>query len=337
MRGKRIALILLAAVVLCCLGAAATEAPGEEKTAVTWQRDKVPVFIDCDPGIDDTFALALAAESPSLQVLGIGAVQGNVGLGRTGANALSIASYIGLECPVALGAAYPLQGVPMGAAYAHGSDGMGGAALPAPDRNFDRRPAWKLLYDTAKACDGQLQVIAIGPLTNIAKALELYPELKDMLAGITVMGGSPTGLGNITPSAEFNAFNDPWAMEAVLGSGVDITVVGYDVTAQAVVQGDELEAMIGDSRIPLLLNGMRRTFVGEDRDSKILNDVLAVMALTDPQVLTLNQGSLRCLTGRDDRGTTVLTEEGSPVRYAAGLDREKMLDVLRRMCADYQK
>ncbi|SCJ57633.1 Non-specific ribonucleoside hydrolase rihC [Anaerotruncus sp. 2789STDY5834896] len=337
MRGKRTASTLVAAV-LFCLCAAAAAAPQKEGTAaVTWQRDKVPVFIDCDPGIDDTFALALAKKSPALQVLGIGAVQGNVGLGRTGANALSIASYIGLECPVALGATYPLQGVPMGAAYAHGSDGMGGVALPTPDRTFDRRPAWKLLYDTAKACDGQLQVIAIGPLTNIAKALELYPDLKDMLAGITVMGGSPTGLGNMTPSAEFNAFNDPWAMEAVLESGVDITVIGYDVTSQAVVQGDELEAMIGDSRIPLLLNGMRRTFVGEESDSKILNDVLAVMALTDPQVLTIEQGSLRCLTGRADRGTTVLTDDGSPVRYAVGLDREKMLDVLRRMCADYQK
>jgi inosine-uridine nucleoside N-ribohydrolase len=178
------------------------------------------VIIDTDPGVDDALALLLAMRSAELKIEGITAVAGNVPLELTLPNALRMVEISGRpEIPVAAGANGPLLRRLVTATYAHGENGLGGAVFPEPKLKPVAQPAAEFIREMVHQYPGAITLITIGPLTNIAAALNSDAALAGMIPGLVMMGGSLSG-GNITPAAEFNIYVDPEAARIVFQSGI---------------------------------------------------------------------------------------------------------------------
>ncbi len=188
-----------------------------------------------DPGIDDALALMLALRSPEIQILGISTVAGNAPVGMTGVNARRVLEYLGAaDIPVAIGAAKPLEHPLVNALDYHGADGLGQCGLPSPLLPPHPAKAWDFLAGLVLNTADKITLVATGPLTNIARAFQHYPELPMSLNGVVIMGGAynltPYGKGNQTPLAEFNIWQDPEAAQIVFASGASISAVGLDVS-----------------------------------------------------------------------------------------------------------
>jgi len=273
----------------------------------------IPVIIDCDPGVDDAIALCIAAAADQLDVKAMTSVCGNALLGRTTYNLLTLAGYLGIDAPIARG-----QAIPMGAdgygtsGLIHGNNGLGDFVLAAELPTLDRRKAWDVIYDTAKSENGNLQLIALGPLTNIATALELHPDLPDLIDRIVIMGGSTSG-GNQTDYAEFNIHCDPIAAEAVFSSGIDIVMVGLDVTRQTYLSSADVEEMMPENcKISYLFNGLSKQFakIFPSNPGVNLHDPLAVMYSFDPAVASGYRATVTVdVSDGDRRGETKVTAD----------------------------
>ena len=171
--------------------------------------NKYPVWLDCDVGVDDAIAIMALHALEETDLLAISTVSGNVPLSSTFSNAHRMNGLMKTNYPVYKGADRPLIVQPQYAYTFHGKNGLGDVELPLPeDAKMLDTPAWDALYDCAKQHPGELRLIAIGPLTNVAIALTKYPELKTLLHTILIMGGAAVG-GNVTPAAEFNIYADP--------------------------------------------------------------------------------------------------------------------------------
>lgn len=201
---------------------------------------KLPVWIDCDPGIDDAGAILMAHSLDALEIVGISTVAGNAPLDVTTKNALKLGDLSGAAYPVYAGASKPLFKPYEDGAEFHGADGFGGAALPESARCAQKETAWDGLYAAAKQYPGELELVTMGPLTNVAIALEKYPALPTLLKRILIMGGSITR-GNCTPCAEYNIYTDPEAAQVVFRSGVPVVMCGLEVTEQAYLLPGEWE------------------------------------------------------------------------------------------------
>jgi purine nucleosidase len=191
----------------------------------------IPIILDCDPGTDDAFAILLALASPELEVLAVTVAGGNVGLDRTLPNALSLVALAGARIPVHAGADRPLLGAFVNETHVHGVDGLGGIALPA---GADAAPgvaadAIRAILRNAKQ---RVTLVGIAPVTNLALALMTEPTLAERVERIVLMTGA-WGEGNATPSAEFNALNDPEALAVLLACGRPVVLVTLELTAQA--------------------------------------------------------------------------------------------------------
>lgn len=248
----------------------------------------IPVWFDTDIGVDDAVALIALARQEGVRTVGISAVAGNVELSHTYENARRVSHLLGMEVPVYRGAERPLYRALECAATVHGADGLGGAVLPpSPAPEYDTA-AWDALYAAAVAEKGALEVVAVGPLTNLAIALEKYPALKDLLKRILIMGGAAQG-GNVTPCAEFNIYVDPHAAQIVFRSGVPIVMCGLDVTEKAYLTRAEVEELgshdtsvcrfFRDASANLLAWHER---VGDP--GLVLHDVCPVLYLTHPDL-----------------------------------------------------
>lgn len=184
---------------------------------------KTPLIIDTDPGIDDVMAIILAAASDRYEIKAMTATHGNVGLEGTSRNALHLAALLDIDCVVAKGAAKPMLVPLKNAAEVHGANGVGGYEFPKTSRTCCEEPAWDVIYKEAKKAEGSLVLMVLGPMTNVAIALLKYPDLKNYIKRLYMMGGS-RNFGNHSQNSEFNIWGDPHACEVVLQSGVPITM-----------------------------------------------------------------------------------------------------------------
>ncbi|GDY32889.1 nucleoside hydrolase [Gandjariella thermophila] len=192
-----------------------------------------PIVLDTDPGIDDALAILYLAAAPEVEIVAVGAAPGNLPTAMAADNALRLLDLVGLtDVPVALGAHTPLS-QPPAISRAHGEDGLGGAAGPPSARRPVAHSAAEQLVGLARRRPGELTVVALGPLTNLALALLLERDLPRLLRAVVWMGGAIHRAGNRTPHAEFNAWQDPEAAELVLAAGFDLTMVPLDVTETA--------------------------------------------------------------------------------------------------------
>jgi len=267
---------------------------------------KRPFIIDCDTGTDDAIAIMAALYSEELELKAITSVNGNVAEEYTSHNNLNLMEYLGQDIPVARGAVRPLVNTYVNHGRkdsTHGLRGLGESTLPEAQRlQFDKRIASDLIYETAVECGGELELLVIGPMTNIALALIQHGDLAQYIRHIWFMGGAAVG-GNVTPSAEFNIWVDPEAAHIVCGSGIPMTMVGLDVTTKAVMIEEDAERLraartrASDFAAELLeYMFLRRDKGGEDA---LMHDALALAAALDPECLTCE----RCYVDVEYRGT----------------------------------
>lgn len=202
-----------------------------------------PVVIDCDPGHDDAIALMLAAASAEVELLGVTTVAGNTTVDKTTRNALAVLELIGrTDVPVAMGSDVPLERNLITAEHVHGSTGLDGPELPAPVMQPHELSAVPFLANALATSDQAVTLIPLGPLTNIAMLISAHPDLVERIEQIVMMGGA-INLGNITPAAEFNVYVDPEAADLVFRSGLDITMIGLDVTHRARLTTDHADEL----------------------------------------------------------------------------------------------
>jgi purine nucleosidase len=204
-----------------------------------------PYYLDCDTGVDDALAIALLAGHPGVTIAGIGTVSGNTGAGQAARNTLDVLALAGRnDIPVAVGAHHPLDGTFAGGAnLVHGGNGIGGVDLPTAPRMAEGRPAVDLLLDLARQHPGDLRILAIGPLTNLALALHQEPDLPSLIRDVTIMGGAVRVPGNVTGHAEANIAWDPAAAATVLGASWPVTLVPLDVTLRHRFTEDDRAAL----------------------------------------------------------------------------------------------
>jgi inosine-uridine nucleoside N-ribohydrolase len=253
------------------------------------------VIIDTDPGVDDALALLLAMHSPELKIEGITPVAGNVPLELTLPNALRMVEIARrTDIPVAVGAKGPLMRRLVTASYAHGENGLGGAVFPEPKIKPIAEPAAEFIRQIVRNYPGEVTLLPIGPLTNIATALNLDSELAGMVRGIVMMGGSLSG-GNITPAAEFNVYVDPEAARIVFQSGIPITMVGLDATRKTSLTEEHVRTL-ESSQNPVSQAAAKigRNAINHNRQQGFLvgpnmHDSLAVAGFLDPSLLTLKE------------------------------------------------
>jgi inosine-uridine nucleoside N-ribohydrolase len=286
------------------------------------------VIIDTDPGVDDALAVLLAFRSPELKVEALTPVAGNVPLEFTLPNALRLVEIAGrTDVPVAAGASAPLTRRLVTAAYAHGENGFGGVEFPAPKIKPVAETAPELIRRLVRSSPGEISIIAIGPLTNVALALRLDPELAKMIRSIVLMGGSLSG-GNVTPSAEFNLYVDPEAARMVFHSGIPVTMVGLDVTRKVQLREEHIQAIEAANNPSSQAAGriLRSTM---NRIRKLnpaatagptMHDSLAASVLIDPDILKSQDYFIDVETqGEITAGETVGYRRG-PLRRSAPLE-----------------
>jgi pyrimidine-specific ribonucleoside hydrolase len=252
--------------------------------------ERIPVIIDTDPGIDDFFALMLANSSDKLDIKAVTSVAGNQKAEIVTKNALDIASYFHMDCEVAKGAEQPLNTPPHTAGHIHGENGLGNLVLKTEKKKaLSPDYAWDVIYKHAVKENGRLEIIAIGPLTNIAIALLKYPDLHKLIHRIVIMGGT-SDIGNISPYGEFNAVADPLAAKIVFRSGTPLVMVGWNATMKSRLTPDNLEQLKAidtpyTKDCSFLWDFVLKAYRSSDRDYIVLSDALAVAYVLDPSVM----------------------------------------------------
>jgi purine nucleosidase len=190
-------------------------------------------LVDCDTGVDDAVALLYLLADPKVEVCGITTVFGNISAAMAARNTLCVLDVAGRtgSVPVAVGSEVTLTGeAPLHGTHVHGSNGLGGVELSAPAGRAETVSAAEMIVRTARERPGKVHILATGPLTNLAVALRLEPELPRLVAGVTIMGGAASAPGNVTPAAEANVWHDPEAAQAVLSAPWATTLVPLDAT-----------------------------------------------------------------------------------------------------------
>lgn len=202
------------------------------------------IILDTDPGIDDALALFLALASPEIQLEAITTVSGNVPVDFTTRNALALLTLLGrTDIPVARGCSHPLVRPYVNAAYVHGQNGVGDIELPAPQVRPVAQHAVDLIIEKVMNAPGEITLVPIGPLTNIAVALRHEPRIAERVREVVIMGGALRVPGNVTPCAEFNIYVDPHAAHAVFHTGWPIRLVSLDATMQVPMTRQQVEQL----------------------------------------------------------------------------------------------
>lgn len=275
--------------------------------------ETVSVLLDCDPGHDDAVAILLALGSSRIDLLGITTVFGNCSVEDATRNALRVLALAGrTDVPVAVGASEPLTGTAQLGNYVHGVSGLDGPELPEPASSPVSEDAVQLMADTLEGSDSPVTITATGPMTNVAHLLAERPDLVPRIAEVIFMGGS-TERGNHTPTAEFNTYADPEALDVLVSSGVPTRMVGLNLTHQALATPEVV------TRMSAMPHRVGRTcaewmgFFGDsyqrlwEFDAPPVHDPCTLAALIDPDLVQWREAFVAVeLDGRWTRGTTVV-------------------------------
>jgi len=294
-----------------------TSAPGKPRR----------IIIDTDPGIDDAMAIFLALRSPELKVEAITPVAGNVPLELTLPNALRLVEIAGrTDVPVAAGASHPLLRRLATAGHVHGVNGLAGVDFPEPKIKPVRETAPEIIRRIVRESPGEITVVAVGPLTNIALALRADPELASMIPAIAIMGGSLSG-GNMTPAAEFNLYVDPEAARIVFDANIPLTMVGLDVTRKCLVSEQHIKRLeaannpVSQAAGKILRATYERMRHGGEVTDIALHDALAVASLIDHDVITRKNYYVEVETlGEWTAGQTLGYDGHAPVRKSPQME-----------------
>lgn len=310
--------------------------------------ERIPVIIDTDPGIDDFFAIMLANSCSKFDIKAITTVAGNQKSESVTKNALNIAEYFHIDTEIAKGAEKPLN-IPLHTAgHIHGNSGLGNLQLKESTKSISQSYAWDVIYQQAVAEKGNLEIIAIGPLTNVAIALLKYPTLYKLIKRIELMGGS-TETGNVSPYVEFNIGADPLAADIVFKSKIPLVMVGWNVTMPSGLTEEEVK-MLTEIESPYtkdctelldFLHGINHRY---GRVTIPLSDALAVAYAINPAVLDCIDCNVAVETKSGlNMGRTVAdvnhTCEDMPIncRVAIGVNKAAYLDMLVQMMHYYQQ
>lgn len=250
----------------------------------------IPLILDTDPGVDDFFCFAVVcAFRDVFDLKAVTAMGGNNTTAVTSKNAQRILNLFHRDVPVSYGAdSYLTEPFGEPVVSAHGHNGLGEVEIPDPGIPLDPLRAWDKIHAEAEKNEG-LQLLTVAPLTNVAMALIRYPDLKQKIAGITMMGGSQL-VGNVTPYGEANVTHDVFAMEKVLESGIMTTMIGLDITSQCTISLNEFDAM-SEHLNPEVRSIMRQLIAF--RHGEAMHDAVSAAAMVDPGFLKFRNAKAR--------------------------------------------
>lgn len=303
--------------------------------------EKEIVLIDCDPGIDDAYALLYAMADKTLDIRLISSVSGNVSVDVNTINAQRIVKMAKKDIPVVKGSRQPLVKVAQYAEHVHGKNGMNDYVYKNDEMvELLDKPFLQAYYETIIKAKKPVIIAAVGPLTNIATLLLAYPEIKSKIKYISVMGGGLKG-GNVTVAAEFNFYVDPEAAHIVMNSGVDIVMAGLDVTEKTVVSSELLEELRSLNYIgQFLYDILRPDSAYMIRDKGSLHDVVALMAISNLDIFKYKEYDVYVdVSDGLSRGMTIadlrMNSEGKAVKVLLDVDVEKFNQLLISKIAKY--
>ncbi len=304
------------------------------------------VLIDCDPGLDDAVALLVAWGAPELEVTAITTVAGNVKGPQTAENARIIRDVAGLDTdvPVCAGAPRPLLRDPVTAEDFHGSTGLGDLPFPAPGQALSPVHAVNMIIDTCRAhMENPIKLIITGPMTNVALALTMAPDIAKGIDEIVLMGGADAEGGNITPFSEFNVFADPHAAAAVFCSGIAIRCLSLDVTHDVRATPERLEMIRAvdtaqaQTAVALLEASCKLEFSANGSRHAPLHDPSTIIAVTRPDLWRGRQARVEVVTepGEQFGRTIPHFDEDGPVMWYQHADGDAVFTELARLLGAY--
>ncbi len=307
------------------------------------------VIYDTDPGVDDAMALLFLHRHPEIDLIGITTVFGNASIETTTRNALFLKREWDIAAPVAKGADVTINPSRKEGAwptFVHGDDGLGNIGVPATvDLPVDPRPAYKFIIDTVRANPGEVTLVAVGRMTNLALALKEDPEIAGLVKQVVIMGGNFYVPGNVTPVAEANIHGDPEAADIILTAPWKVVVIGLDVTAITTMSRGYLGEMAakGDKAIQLL-NDLSQFYIDFYKhaveDGMMVHDSCACVYVVAPELFTTITGGVRVVCGGIADGQTIVKPDGRrfppgdwdnlPSQVVCtGVESEKVVDLIR--------
>ncbi|MDC0657708.1 nucleoside hydrolase [Leisingera sp. SS27] len=291
----------------------------------------VKLIIDTDPGIDDAMAIFYAAAAPDIDLLGLTTIFGNVTTATATRNALRLLEAADLDVPVASGATAPLVLPPFKpSSHVHGDEGFGDIPAAEPKGKPLEEDAAAFLCRMAREHKGELVVCPIGPLTNIALAMQRDAEFIDNVKSIVVMGGSLEEGGNITPHAEANIYHDPHAADVVCQGGSKVVFVGLDVTHRILCLAEDFEAIAAKSpELGGMLQEMSYFYLKfylevAGKNGCSLHDPAAVIACTNPELFGMRDVALQVSCEGETSGATLAAPDSgrAPVKVCMTVEAE---------------
>lgn len=306
---------------------------------------KQKIILDCDPGHDDAIAILLAGDKEKFDLLGITVAAGNQTIEKTSQNALNLARYLDIDCPIAIGCEYPIIEERVVCAAIHGESGLDGFTFPQYEKNFDKRHACQFMIDTIMANDDVI-VVTTGPMTNLAMAMRLEPKIIKRIKKVVSMGGS-TESGNTSPAAEFNIMCDAEAAYIVFTSGVPVYMCGLNVSRKVLVNDAIILRMskVNNKASDLFIKLMR-VFVDNQKKTfglagAPLHDPITIVSLLDENVVTfqhmnveidINHGSSY---GRTNCDVTDYLHKEKNAYVAMSINVERYWDVIENALRRY--
>nr|WP_240353162.1 nucleoside hydrolase [Cohnella algarum] len=294
-----------------------------------------PIILDVDTGVDDALAIAYAARSPELRLLGLTTCFGNVPVDEATRNTLYMLEKLGVDAPVLAGASDPLKRKRKEAVrHIHGEKGLGNVLDIEPKRRPDGRHAVDFIIEQVRGLPGQVTIVAVGPLTNLALAVQKDPGIVPLVGDVVIMGGAVRVAGNVSPYAEANIHSDPEAADVVFRSGLPITLVGLDVTLQTMLGRDRVDVWRRkDPELGGFLAEVTEFYIGfyetihPGKGGCGLHDPLAVGVAVNPDFVTTEMLNVQVLLNEEELGRTAELPDGKPnLRVCVGVKAQEFLE-----------